>query len=460
MADARMDSIVDYLSSYTASLEFEDIPPEVVHQGKRLWVDTLGCALGGYTSEPSRIARNIARNIQSTQPATILWSGEKTSVDQATFANGIMMRYLDYNDFNGGHPSDTFAAVLSPAELLQRDGKTVLLGAILTWEIMNRLEHAASIRIRGFDYPTNIAIAGACGAAKMLGLPLDQIAHAIGLTASNVSISATRYGDVAMWKGCAAANGSRNAVYAAMLAAEGMTGPLEVFEGRGGLISALTEDGTYELEMPFGGNGALFRIMESSIKNYPCGSVAQTALDCALAIRPKLSSIDHIQRIHIGTFASRMGSELVNIMADGSDKWRPKNRETADHSMPYGVGVAFMYGGVEVRHFSEQYLQNPELLDLIQKIVIDVDEECVEASPEQRLCKMEVTTKSGERFEERLGYHKGHPKNPLSDEELERKFRSLAEGLLPERRTDDLLTALWNLDQVDDIGEVIKMMRV
>jgi 2-methylcitrate dehydratase len=73
---------------------------------------------------------------------------------------------------------------------------------------------------------------------------------------------------------------------------------------------------------------------------------------------------------------------------------------------------------------------------------------------------MEVTTKSGERFEERLGYHKGHPKNPLSDEELERKFRSLAEGLLPERRTDDLLTALWNLDQVDDIGEVIKMMRV
>ena len=63
MADARMDSIVDYLSSYTASLEFEDIPSEVVHQGKRLWVDTLGCALGGYTSEPSRIARNIARNI-------------------------------------------------------------------------------------------------------------------------------------------------------------------------------------------------------------------------------------------------------------------------------------------------------------------------------------------------------------------------------------------------------------
>jgi len=460
MADPRMDKYVAYLSSYTDSLKYEDIPPEVIHQGKRLWVDTLGCALGGYTSEPSRIARRIAGRIQSTQPATILWSGEKTSLEQATFVNGVMIRYLDYNDFNGGHPSDTFAAVLSPAELAKRDGKSVLLGAILTWEIMNRLEHAGAIRTRGFDYPTNIAIAGACGASKMLGLSREKIAHAIGLTASNVSISATRYGDVAMWKGCAAANGSQRGVYATILAAEGMTGPLEVFEGRGGLIPALTEDGSYDLELSFGGDGSSFRIMESSIKNYPCGSVAQTALDCALAIRPKLSSVDDIQKIHIGTFASRMGDRLVNIMADGPDKWRPQNRETADHSMPYGVGLAFMYGGVEVRHFSNQYLRNPELLDLIQKIEIRIDNECVAAYPEQRLCKMEVTTKSGQRFEERLGYHKGHPNNPHTDEELERKFRSLAEGLLPEGRTDDLLTALWNLDQIDDIGEVIKMMQM
>ena len=120
-------------------------------------VDTLACALGGYTSEPSKLAPGMVRTIHNTQSATILWSGERTSVDLATFANGIMIRYLDYNDFNqaatvkdGGHPSDTFAAVLSPAELAQRDGKTVLLGAILAWEVMGRLTNAASIRSRGF----------------------------------------------------------------------------------------------------------------------------------------------------------------------------------------------------------------------------------------------------------------------------------------------------------------------
>jgi 2-methylcitrate dehydratase len=467
MAEPKMDKIVERLSSYTTSLEFEDIPPDVVHQGKRLLVDTLGCALGGYTSEPSKLARAMARTIHSTQSATILWSGERTSVDLATFANGIMIRYLDYNDFNqsatvkdGGHPSDTFAAVLSPAELTQQDGKTVLLGAILAWEVMGRLANAASIRSRGFDYPTNIAIAGTCAAAKMLGLSQEETAHAVGLTATaNVGLSATRYGEVPMWKGCAAANGCRNAVFAAMLARMGMTGPLEVFEGTGGLIRALTEDGVYELES-LGGNGTPFLIMDSSIKNYPCGSVAQTAIDCALAIRPKLSSVDDIQEVKIRTFATRMGGSMVNIMADGPDKWRPENRETADHSMPYCAGVAFMYGGVEVRYFSDQYLNNSQLLDLIQRIKIEVAPECVDAYPEQRLCIMEVTTKSGQRFEERLGYHKGHPQNPLEDKELERKFRSLADGLLAEKQTGSVLDVLWNLEDVDDIGKVIRMMQV
>jgi 2-methylcitrate dehydratase len=112
MAEPKMDKIVERLSSYTTSLGFEDLPPDVVHQGKRLLVDTLACSLGGYTSEPSRLARAMARTIHSTQSATILWSGERTSVDLATFANGIMIRYLDYNDFNqsatvkdGGHPA-------------------------------------------------------------------------------------------------------------------------------------------------------------------------------------------------------------------------------------------------------------------------------------------------------------------------------------------------------------------
>src|SRR5215218_6130718 len=116
-----MDNIAEYLSRYTASLAFEDLPDEVVHQAKRLLVDTLGCAIGGYPSEPSKVARALVSAVSSRQPATVLGSGQQTSLDLATFANGVMIRYLDFNDGytskESGHPSDAIAAVLSPAEI-------------------------------------------------------------------------------------------------------------------------------------------------------------------------------------------------------------------------------------------------------------------------------------------------------------------------------------------------------
>src|ERR671922_1259663 len=143
-----MDNIAEYLSHYTAALAFEDLPPEVVRQAKRLLVDTLGCAIGGYTSEPSKIARALADTVSSRPPATVLGSGQQTSLDLATFANGVMIRYLDFNDGytskESGHPSDAIAAVLSPSEIAHGDGKSVLTATVLAYEVFCRLCDAVS----------------------------------------------------------------------------------------------------------------------------------------------------------------------------------------------------------------------------------------------------------------------------------------------------------------------------
>jgi len=455
-----MDRIVDYLSSYTLSLEFDDIPKEVVHKAKQLWIDTLACSLGGYASEPAKVAREMAGTVQSSQAATILWSGVRSSVDLAIFANGIMVRYLDYNDFyqgpaakvEGGHPSTTFPSVLATAELSQRDGKALILGSVLTAEVYTRLVDAASLRVPGFDHSTYNAIAAACGASKMLGLSKAETAQAIALaTVANLGLSVSRFGSVSMWRLCAAANASRNGVFATLLAARGITGPLEVFEGKQGLFSSVT--GEFQLE-PFGGDGQPFRIMQSSVRHYPCGSLAQTAIECALTIRPKLSSPEEIEQVRIRTFEQPHGLD------DIPEKWHPQSKETAELSMPYVVGVALMFGGVEVHHFSDEFLHNPELLDLVQKVKLEAAEECSSAYPEQRLNIVEIVTKSGQRFEERLGYHKGHPKNPLTDEEVEQKFHSLAKGLLTERKVASILESLWNLEQEEDVGRVVGLMKV
>src|SRR6266511_2390146 len=153
-----MDNIAEYLSRYAVSLAFEDLPAEVVHQAKRLLVDTMGCAIGGYPSEPSKVARNLASAISSRQPATVLGSGQQTSLDLATFANGVMIRYLDFNDgYTGresGHPSDSIAAVLSPGAVVHADGKTVITAMVLAYEVFCRLCDAVSVRRRGFDHVT------------------------------------------------------------------------------------------------------------------------------------------------------------------------------------------------------------------------------------------------------------------------------------------------------------------
>lgn len=448
-----MGTIVESLSDYAASLRFEDLPSDVVHQAKRLLVDTLGCAVGGFSGEPSAVARALAETVSSRQPATVLGSGQQTTVDLATFANGVMIRYLDFNDGytsqESGHPSDTIAAVLSPAEVAHGDGKSVITATVLAYEVFCRLCDAVSVRAKSFDHVTLGVIASTLGAAKAMGLSREQMVQALNLSvAANIALYQTRIGDVSLWKGCAFANASRNAVFAALLAGRGLTGPSPIFEGPGGFFAAVTGE-PFTLP-PFGGHGRPFKIMECTIKRFPLGLYSQTVAEAALEVRRQLPSVDDIRAINIQTLQT-----AVNIMAGDAEKWHPTNRETADHSMPYTAAVALMYGTVEPRHFGAEYWRDPRLLELVQKVKVSVSEEANRRAPEAMLSLVEAVTSEGQRFTAEVPYHRGHWKNPMTDQEVEAKFRALAQDVLTPAQTDALLERLWNLEQVKDIGEVI-----
>ena len=453
-----MDQIVDYLSDYAASLSFADLPVEVVHHAKRMLIDTLGCAIGGYASEPSTMARALAATISSQQPATVLGSGQQTSLELATFANGVMMRYLDFNDGytskESGHPSDAIAAVLSPAEVAHGDGRSVITATVLAYEVFCRLCDAVCVRDRGFDHVTIGVLASTLAAAKALGLSRAQMRQALNLSvAANLALYQTRIGEVSLWKGCAFANASRNAVFAVLLAALGMTGPAPIFAGAGGFFHTVSRE-AFALE-PCGGQGRPFKILECIIKRFPLGLYSQTVVDAALQVQQQVTSIDEIHEVHVATLQT-----AVKIMAGDAEKWHPMNRETADHSMPYTTAVALMYGTVEPCHFEAEYWRNPRLLELVQKIKVHVSEEANRRAPEAMLSRVEVVTTSGARHVAEVAYHRGHFKNPMSDQEVEDKFRALASGLLTPEQTSSVLERLWHLEQVQDIGEVIRMVRI
>jgi len=119
-----------------------------------------------------------------------------------------------------------------------------------------------------------------------------------------------------------------------------------------------------------------------------------------------------------------------------------------------------MYGSVEIKHFDDKYLFNPDLLDLVQKIKVEETEECDNLYPNAMANRVELITKSGKKFSELVQYHRGHQKNPLTDEEIEQKFTSLASDLLTPAQRKQVLSLVWNLEQVDNIGEVMRSVTV
>ena len=453
-----MPTMAEMLSDYAVSLRYEDLPNDVVRLAKRMIIDTLGCALGGYHSEPARIAREVASTVTSSPAGRVLGSSQLTSPDLATFANGVMVRYLDFNDGytskESGHPSDSIAATLTCSEVGRAGGKGLITATVLAYEAFCRICDAVDIKPSGFDHVTVGCIASILGAAKSMGLDREQTLQALNLgIAPNLALYQTRIGDVSMWKGCAYANASRNAVFAVTLARMGLTGPSPIFEGDGGYFKAVTRQ-PFRLE-PFGGPGQPFKIGECSIKRFPLGQYSQTVVQAALEVREQLPDVKDIAQVNVSTLQT-----AVNIMAGDPEKWRPVNRETADHSMPYTVAVALMYGDVNQSHFDYEYLQDRRLLDLVSKVEVSVSEEANGMAPEAMLCEVEVVTGHGERHASRVAYHKGHYRNPLSDSEVEDKFRSLAGPVLAREKVDGLLDRLWRLEEVEDLGEIFELTRI
>jgi 2-methylcitrate dehydratase len=453
-----MTTLVEQLSAYATKVRFEDLPAEVVHQAKRLLIDTVGCALGGYWSEPARIAREMAATVRSSEPVTVIGNGERTSPDLGTFANGVMIRFLDFNDGytstgESGHPSDSIAAVLAMAELRRRRGRDAIVATVLAYEVFCRICDEVDLKPLGFDHVTVGGMASTAAAARLLGLEPAEIAQAFNLAiAPNVALYQTRIGHVSMWKGCAYANASRNAVFAAMLAARGMTGPSPIFEGVGGYFKAVSRK-------PFalatlGGGSHPYRIMECSIKRFPLGQYSQTVVEAALQLKQRVGSASEISEVRIETVTT-----AIRLMAGDADKWEPTTRESADHSMPYTVAIALIYGDVEEKHFSTEYLRDAQVRELTRRVKVKATAEADQRMPHAMFCKMELTMVTGQTHATIVEFHKGHWKNPLADSEVEAKFQKLAGAVLNDSQASRLLDALWRLEKLDDAGEVVRLTK-
>ncbi|MGH8068207.1 MAG: MmgE/PrpD family protein [Candidatus Entotheonellia bacterium] len=443
-----MDRTTELLSTYAYRLTYQDLPPEVVHQVKRTLIDTLGCALGGFSAEPSTIARRLASRITSSMPSRILGTKADSAPDMAGFANGVMVRYLDCNDSyfspGGGHPSDMIPAILAMADPLGCDGQTVITAIVLAYEVFCRLSDQVVTGDLGWDQGMFSVIGAACGAGKVMGVDRQAMSQALSLAVvPNLPLGVTRVGELSMWKGCAAACATRAGIFAAQLAQEGMTGPAEPFDGPRGLWEQSV--GQQVALEQFGGGREPFRITATSFKFFPSQIHTQGPIGLALELHAQVPAAE-IAAIRVRTYRS-----AVRSAATDPQKWDPQTRETADHSIPYLVATAFQDGAVTPASFTTDRIQSPALRQLMAKMTIEEDLEFTERFPEELNCWIEITSTSGQRFTAATAYPKGHQQNPLKDAELESKFRHLAADILPAPQCRTALTQLWSLEQAPNL---------
>ena len=457
-----MPTIAQYVANYSANLHYRDLPADTVHLLKRMTIDTIGCAIGGYTSEPAKIARDLAGDVSGhRRPVTVIGSSLTSSPELATFANGVMIRYLDFNDgyttLESGHPSDSIAATLAGAELAGAGGRRFLTATAVAYEAFCRFGDAFNIRALGFDHVTNGAIASSIGAARAMGLSAAQTEQALNLGITpNVALGQTRVGELSHWKGCAYANASRNAVFAALLAQRGLTGPTPVFEGELGFFSAVTK-APYRLQ-PFGGDqGQPFKVHECNIKHFALGLYSQTVVEAALAARQQVPGFNeaNVADVHIRTL-----QKAIDIMAGDEEKYHPTTRESADHSMPYATAIALKHNTLNQSHFSDEHINDPAIAALISHTRIEASDEAARRFPDAMLCNLALRMNDGQTYSAEVAHFRGHHLNPMTDAEVEDKFRGLCQDLLTPDQTEELLSRLWRLEEEDDIGALLRLTRI
>jgi 2-methylcitrate dehydratase len=458
---ADMQTLSKRLARYTRSFSYDCLPEEVIHEVKRRLIDTLGCAVAAYGSPPGEIARQKAISLKSDKGATVLGGNRKSQAELAAFANGTFVRYLDYNDTylskEPAHPSDNIPAALAVAETERVDGKKLIAAIALGYEIQSRFCDAASLRVRGWDHVTYGALSTAILSGWLMGLDEGQMENAVSLAAvCNNALRQTRVGEISLWKAAAFANAGRNGIFAASLSRLGMTGPEEVFEGEKGYFNAVS--GPISLPILGGEKGAPFKILESYIKLYPVEYHAQSAVHAALSLYPDVVQEGNVPEI-VESIEVRTSSVSREIIGLDPEKWNPKTRETADHSLPYCVAVALYDGTVGLSQFDGAHLRDERLRRLIKKVEVVEDDDLTVLYPGAIGNQVEIKTKSA-RHLRRVDHPKGHPKNPMTDEEVGKKFRDLCQGRLPSRRIGLILDLLWNMERNKELGEVLSYFAV
>ena len=457
-------SVARELANKVRDFHFSDIPADVIHQTKRMMLDTLGCAIGGYESEASRTIQEFIKESGHPAESTVFGNGIRTSCLNATLANGAMVRYLDYNDTafilqgetyrTGYHPSEVIPPVLALGEKHHLSGKGVITAINLGYDLsLAFLEgvRGAGMEKKGWNGDTRGALIMPLVAGKILGLTEVQMESAVGIAGSCHAVFGildTPAEEYTMTKNIRFPMMSYAGIMAAMLAEKGFTGPAGMIEGHDGFVHSIL-DGEYDLEPLLHFKGK-FSIRETCIKSIIADFSSHGHLTATLnLVREHDIKPDQVAEIRITT-----SKRCAEHTGDPVKKY-PKNKETADHSSYYLTAIAIVDRQIGPNQFTPEKYIDPRVIDLIGRVTLTGDPALDKARPAGI---SEIVTQEGKTYRLRVDHPRGHARNPMTDQEVIAKFKDMASVSMAESQMKQLVECVFALDRLDDIGTLLKLM--
>lgn len=450
------------LADNVARVTYDDLNPAAVDMTKKDIFDVLGVAAAG----------SAALGVAEVAGLFMEWGGKKESTvigfdcmvpaPSAALVNGMMSHALDYDDGHDKSMVHAAASVVSSAfAVAQRqgkiNGKDFITAVALGVDVMSRMAMGAktNLRVSGWVYSCIFGYFGAAAAAgKILGLDREKTVNAFGIAYSQTAGSFQSIADAVLTKRAQLGFAARAGVFSALLAERGITGPLNCMEGEYGIYNNYIK-GEYDPVPVTSDLGKRFEVEGMGFKAYPsCGYTHGPIFSTLTLMKENGIKPDDILEINVST-----GKNAGDLFEPLERKRRPPVVPDAQFSIPYTVGVAVIKGNVGIGDFTPEAIKDPRVLETAQKVNPIILSELTRREVDPSI--VEIRTKEGRRFSMRMDNRKGTPENPMSPEEFADKFRDcLAHGRkrISKQKTEKIMQLLKHLEDVDDVGKVIRML--
>ena len=451
------------LAAWLTALRAEDFLQRAVERAKLLLLDTLGCGFAALDDDGAGAVLATLAALGEKPQCTVLGHPRGMSAPSAVLANGTLIRVLDLNDYvigahpqsgaRGGHPSDNIPVALATAEVAHSHGRDLLAAIVLAYEIYGRgkaLMDADSV----WDGVSISGIVAPAVAGWLLRLPEETLAHAIALSAARAATPvAVREGGISAAKNIANALIAQNGMQATLLAAQGVTGPLDLFEAERGLKAVF----------PRGPAGDIFGaplpdesfIMRSAIKAYPCFAGGQSAVAGGIALHRLLGgNVDQLKTVRV-TLADL---PIVRRWLADPGRIDPRSREAADHSLHFLIAVALSDGSFGLRQFDNARWNDPKVRALMARLDITIDADLTRRAGEAYPCAIHATGHDGQPYDVEILEPPGFSPNGLDTQTVLDKFARVTERHLAPDAQSRIVDAVMALDKAISCDGLMRLL--